>query len=225
MKERLAKVLSAVEPPDFTSAGEPHGVLARLQLPLYLTTNYDDFMTQALEDAGRDVHPVICPWYEGADADDIVFTRSYVATANQPLIYHLHGSVHDPRSIVITEEDYLAFLGGLLQDTGANTRVVPAAVRLALTTKPLLFIGYSLQDWTFRVLFHGLLRTIPGIQQRRHVSVQMLPTLRPRASAADRSRAEEYLTDYFNQRWNISVFLGTAREFCTRLVDQLESRP
>src|SRR5215475_5703305 len=32
MKERLADVLSAVKPPDFTSAGEPHGVLAGLPL-------------------------------------------------------------------------------------------------------------------------------------------------------------------------------------------------
>ena len=34
--------------PDFRAPSEPHAVLADLPLPIYMTTNYDDFMVKAL---------------------------------------------------------------------------------------------------------------------------------------------------------------------------------
>src|SRR5215213_3342655 len=46
--ERLIDEYADVKPPDFTNPNEPHRVLADLPLPVYITTNYDDFMVQAL---------------------------------------------------------------------------------------------------------------------------------------------------------------------------------
>lgn len=42
-KEKILKQLDNVVPPDFNAADEPHGLLADLPLPIYLTTNYNDF--------------------------------------------------------------------------------------------------------------------------------------------------------------------------------------
>src|SRR2546430_13537714 len=53
--EQLHKRYAAAPAPDFTSPDEPHALLADLDLPLYLTTNYDDFMIKAL--ASRRIKP------------------------------------------------------------------------------------------------------------------------------------------------------------------------
>ena len=43
----VPEVFRGLKPPDFRELDEPHGVLARLPLPVYMTTNYDDFMSSA----------------------------------------------------------------------------------------------------------------------------------------------------------------------------------
>ena len=70
-----------------------------------------------------------------------------------------------------------------------------------MSTRPLLFVGYSLQDWTFRVLFHGLARDIPTVTTRRHVSVQLMPRVNGSAQTR-RRRRRRYLPHYLNG-WNI----------------------
>ena len=47
-KEYVQKLFSTAAPPDFTVANEPHCVLAALPIPVYLTSNFDDFLTRAL---------------------------------------------------------------------------------------------------------------------------------------------------------------------------------
>src|SRR5688500_17343747 len=43
-KEELAKSFDGLSPPDFSRREDPRGLLADLPLPVYMTTNYDDFM-------------------------------------------------------------------------------------------------------------------------------------------------------------------------------------
>jgi hypothetical protein len=136
--------------------------------------------------------------------------------AAAPLVYHLHGSMDLPKSLVLTESDYLEFLVKITNSRDDDAlRIIPSAILSALTDNPLLFIGYSLQDWTFRVLFHGLLRTIPGIHRRRNVSVQLLPPVHRKEREVE-DRARRYLTRYLED-WRISIFWGTATEFCQEL--------
>jgi hypothetical protein len=220
VKQHVARELTGRSYPNFTNSVEPHALLATFPLPVYLTTNYDDFMVSALRLAGKRPHAAVCPWYEQAPTDArLTSDRDFVPHADEPIVYHLHGSWQDPRSLVLTEEDYLEFLINLAMDYASDDqRLIPTSILSSFTTRPLLFIGYSLQDWTFRVIFHGLRRTVAGVQQRRHVSVQL-----PHPASAEpkvRERAEEYLTAYFG-KWNISVFWGTAQDFCVELCSRL----
>ncbi len=48
-KEEIIDQFQDVPPPDFSQSDEPHSVLASLPLSMYITTNYDNFMIQALE--------------------------------------------------------------------------------------------------------------------------------------------------------------------------------
>ena len=70
-----------------------------------------------------------------------------------PLVFHLHGCDDVPGSLVLTEDDYLGFLAGMV---GRQDDLLPARIREAVANSSLLFIGYRLADTNFRVLFQGL---------------------------------------------------------------------
>ncbi len=220
IKKRLCRALTEKDPPDFAHKAEPHALLAKLPLPVYLTTNYDDFMILALEREGKRPHTAICPWYENAPPSGI---DDLTPHALEPVVYYLHGRCRNnnedsANSIVVTESDYLEFLVNLALDRAAdNKTVIPTPVLPSFTVRPLLFIGYSMRDLTFRVIFEGLRRAVPRVQRRQHVSVQ-LPLFK--GDRAARDSATRYLTTYFG-RLDISVYWGTAQDFCTELRGRL----
>lgn len=217
VKRRICDELDAGGAPDFLDPLEPHALLASFPLPVYLTTNYDDFILRSLEAVGKRPNVAICPWNKGlAYAEDLFSSEAgWNPRPEAPLIYHLHGNLQDPASIVLAEDDYLEFLTNLAVDgVAGGQRMLPTSILAALTRRPLLFIGYSLQDWTFRVLFHGLLKAVPGINRRRHVSVQLAPSLA--STKADVLEVQRQLARYYED-WRISIFWGTAEEFCREL--------
>jgi hypothetical protein len=218
LKEKVCEYFRSIEPPDFSNPGEPHSLLAGFPIPVFITTNYDDFLDRALRVAGKNPNRGICSWFPGASYDRDLFetTPGLSPTSDVPLVYHLHGSMQTPKSLVLTESDYLEFLVKITARRDDEAlRLIPSAILSALTDNPLLFVGYSLQDWTFRVLFHGLLRTIPSTHRRRNVSVQLLPPINSHDSDV-KERARQYLAHYLED-WRISVFWGTAAEFCHEL--------
>ena len=116
----VRREISGVAAPDFSDSGQIHGVLARLDLPLYVTTNYDDFMFLALQHWRKLPRFDYSPWYvtgEGDTHDSPLTDRAYQATPRTPLVYHLHGHYERPQSLVLTEDDYIEYLVQLASDT------------------------------------------------------------------------------------------------------------
>jgi hypothetical protein len=222
VKQRVADELAGLGLPDFTSPIQPHVVLARQPITVFVTTNYDDFMTKALLQVRKQPVTAVCPWYRGADDDEATwFPEGYEPTVDEPLVYHLHGSFEHPPSMVLTQEDYLEFLITLAKDRGmGNNRVVPTQVLPAMTRKPLLFLGYGLRDWSFRTLFQGLHSTLSEVQRRRHISIQLAPVRD--GDRTTRQRAEDYLRNYYAQQ-RISVHWNTVDQFCAELTHRLGS--
>ncbi|GGK87484.1 hypothetical protein Ppa06_52090 [Planomonospora parontospora subsp. parontospora] len=225
VKRLVCDELDAADPPDFLHPLEPHGLLAEFPLPVYLTTNYDDFIFRSLKAVGKRPNVAVCPWNKDIAYAEKLFSNEagWNPQPDTPLIYHLHGNLQDPTSIVLAEDDYLEFLTSLAAEGVAGSqRMLPTSILAALTRRPLLFIGYSLQDWTFRVLFRGLLRAVPGINRRRHISVQLAPSLD--TSKADVKDVQRQLARYYED-WRISIFWGTAEEFCMELRRRMGSMP
>jgi len=226
LKQQVCRQLENAEPPNFGDPAEPHSLLAQFPIPVFLTTNYDDFLVRALKDAGKSPNSAMCSWSPGVRYDQDLFETEFGMNpdAVNPLVYHLHGSLQKPRSLVLTESDYLEFLVriGSAHDVEAQRDLLPGPVLPAVTENALLFIGYSLQDWTFRVIFHGLRSTIPAIHQRRNISVQLVPPLNKRVAEAE-NRAREYLKRYLEENWRISIYWGTAADFCRELRERLDS--
>jgi hypothetical protein len=77
---------------------------------------------------------------------------------NQTVLFKIHGHIGRGRktddTFVITEEDYVSFLGRM----GSGNSVIPADLAVLMLSRRLLFLGYGLRDWNFRVLFDRLAR-------------------------------------------------------------------
>jgi hypothetical protein len=212
-EEILEQWFKKVAPPDFTEADEPHSVLADLPLPIYMTTNYDDFMVQALKKRNKDPKRELCCWNELVKGQQSIFASEpdFEPTPANPVVFHLHGHNEVPESLVLTEDDYLDFLVNISRDQA----LLPPQIRIAMAGTSLLFIGYSLTDWDFRVLFRGLVTSTELSLRRISVTVQ-LPPVPSDAPESTRQRVQKYLDKYFN-RIDVRVYWGTAREFAADL--------
>jgi hypothetical protein len=218
LKAELCDFLHEFGHPPPHDLAEPHALLADLPISVFLTTNYDGFLATALRRTGKRPQVAVSPWWDTLNPQP---DPRWDPTPDAPLVYHLHGSCAEPRSMVVTESDYLTYMVNIVEVPAATGRsLLPTAVLDAMSRRPMLFLGYSLQDWTFRVLFHGLARATPRHNQRRHVSVQLMPKVSVSAEDAER-KARRYLEQYLDG-WNISIYLETASEFCAELRERLE---
>ncbi len=217
----IIDILEKITPPDFGRPDEPHGILSTLALPVYITTTYYDFMTQALHKSGPIPRTAVterCRWNPRDSEDASAITSEYNPIPSRPLVYHLYGQIGVDRSLVLTEDDYLDFL----MNTSQFPELIPPVVRKALSNTSLLFLGYHVCDLEFRILLRRLAAWpyFMNNLHKPHVSVQIVavgdgPT-KPRAYST-----LDYLKDYCGEL-KISVHPGTSRQFIEELKERWE---
>lgn len=218
-KDEIVNCFQTVVSPDFDAPDEPHGVLAGLPLPIYITTNYDDFMTQALRSRHRNPIRELCRWNSLVEDRTSVFdpgSNIEVSVAN-PVVFHLHGHDKVPESLVLTEDDYLDFLVAISRDS----QIIPRRIEKALASTSLLFIGYSLADWDFRVLFRGLIGSLERSLGRIRVAVQLAPKP-PETEGITQEQVQQYLEDYLAQD-DVRIYWGKASDFAQELKARWEA--
>jgi len=213
-KEEILKILAEEgKAPDFKNPLQPHRALADLPLPIYLTTNYDNLMTEALQYRRRDPKREICRWNKLVEKCPSVFKgkSKFQPTVANPVVFHLHGHSEFPESLVLTEDDYMDFLVNL-----SRPALMPPAIQAALEKTTLLFLGYRMADWSFRVLMRGISRLMEPSMRRMNVAV-MLPPAEDEVSSSDsaetsQQKAQDYLDKYYDNL-GIQVYWGTVSEF------------
>jgi hypothetical protein len=205
--------------PPFENPDEPHRVVAELGLPVYITTNYDSIMTATLRKLGRDPIQQCCQWHRVHDNSETKETQvgsGIVPTKERPVVFHLHGLLEDADSMVLTEDDYLNFLINI-----SEYDVIPSHIKAAFGDKnAFLFIGYSLEDMSFKVLFRKFARQISRSPGERHVAVQLHDASGLTPEQKRRQRA--YLQEQFKSQ-NVRVYWGTAQQFARRLRREWEA--
>ncbi|MCI0399569.1 MAG: SIR2 family protein [Chloroflexi bacterium] len=213
-KETLQRQIGSTSLPDFTAPNQPHAVLASLDLPIYVTTNYDNFMVEALKHRKKDPKVELCRWNSALKRSQIsVLESGYEPTPANPLVYHLNGHCEVLESLVVTEDDYLDFLVNI---SNAEFQL-PSRIQRALVGASLLFIGYNPTDWDFRVLFRGLVAATDASLRRISVTVQ-LPPVPTDTPAPTLQKVREYLSEYFDLAdRHLRVYWGTVEEFMTEL--------
>jgi hypothetical protein len=229
-------------------SSDPYAVLARLPLPLYVTTQPWNLLAEALRAQGKDPQVEPCRWKrleddslwgERSDMEttDWAFAveddpdkrlvaaeagwptsvferdRSYMPNSQRPLVYHLFGHLARPRSLVLTEDDYFDFLIGVTRDKD----LVPFGVRRAFADSSLMFLGFRLDEWDFRVLFRSIVNQEGDLRKRHtHVAVQIDPE---EGSTMEPDRARTYLEKYFLEGSNITIYWGSTESFIKGLHD------
>src|SRR5215213_15920 len=218
--ERLTEEFENIQTPDYTDPDEFHTVLASLPLPVYITTNYDDFMFSALrKNVMRDAKREYCRWRDGMDTTSTVFNNGYQPNPPNPVVFHLYGQIDREESLVLTVNDYLQFLVNVSHDH----MLIPPLIQGAMTGGSLLFLGYQLDEWDFRILFHTLHTYLPRALTRAHVSVQIVPLVKP-STAEQLEKATRYLNSYFEKElYNTRVYWGTCHEFVQELRERWEA--
>jgi hypothetical protein len=140
--------------------------------PLIVTTNYDALIENAFESAGEEYDLV---FYQPSGPADMAPGRFWhrapgsgspvsIDSANSyPVLFgqdrstilKVHGTIEprDPRTegFVITEDDYIEFLVRQPLET-----LLPQELLARLRSSHILFLGYSLRDWNFRVFLRRL---------------------------------------------------------------------
>jgi hypothetical protein len=216
-RPRLGRLLALVGDHLRASPGDPHRILAELGASVYVTTNFDPLLERALKANERAPQQVLTRWRHQktpAAADE---PRVAVPTAKAPLVYHAFGAfgADTDEGLVLTENDYFDYL-----ITTAAARLMPPEVESALVDNSLLFLGFRLTDWHFRVLFR-LMMSLPGrerLKQYCHVAVQLDPDMQ---TMADVEGAKVHLAEYFGKEANIDIFWGSSEEFLGALRGEL----
>lgn len=187
--------------------------LADLELPLYLTTNFDNFMMQALKAKNLPARREVITWRDtlSQQASRPHYDLDPPPDPDSPVVLHLYGYDEDLLSMVLTEDDYLDYLAVISQD---HEFILPTSVNEALASTTLLFLGYELNDLDFKVIMRGLLR---NVDLRRwnmlHVAVQL------EAEYVDETQQKEvvkYFQKYFGDL-RIDVYWGNTHQFVTDL--------
>jgi hypothetical protein len=187
-------------------------VLAKLPFKMYVTAGTDNLLVEALRAAGKAPKVEICRWNERLKRFPSVFADAkYEPSADEPLVFFLFGLTKVPESLVLTEDDYFDYLIGVTQ----NRALIPPMVTDALADSGLLFLGFRLEDWSFRVLFRSVIS--PDGRQRRsnyaNIAGQILPE---EGLFLDPERARRYLEQYSGDA-KISVYWGSVDDFVSEL--------
>jgi hypothetical protein len=199
---------------------DPYRLLAQLDAKLFVTANADNLLEEALRAEGKTPETFFFNWREKAQAGEAARERDGAPDPDNPLVFHIFGFFRDENSLVLTEDDYFEYLISLIQ----YKQRIPGVVGHQTTSTSLLFLGFQLTDWSFRVLYR-LIMSQEGsskLKQLTHVAVQVDPEedalINPRA-------ARKYLEDYFGSSGpeKVHIFWGSAAEFLKELNDQLAS--
>jgi hypothetical protein len=218
------------------SETEPHRVLAGLPLPIYVTTNPDNLLRDALLEADKQPRVELFRWSSDpdivwppslSDKESEAYDPAYQPSQEEPLVYHLFGNLDYPDTLVLTEDQYFDFLkragdavkvreGSTLDPNNFRTDVLAALAKSAL-----LFVGFQMDDWDFRMLFRSDVIHREGDRARRYfsVGVQVSPE---EGRYLEVEAARDYLDTYLNtESANISIFWGNGEDFAAALAHQL----
>ena len=200
-----------------SGGADSYSRLARLDLPVYVTTSWTGLLEDALRAEGKEPHVRHFDWYEGRRNDTTEDVGSADFTEKTPLVYHLFGTFGVRKSLVLTEDDYFTWLRSWMKqiDKGAG---IPDYIKPPLMDSSLMFLGYVFDDWEFRMIFQAV-KGFEGdlLVEGSHVGVQ----LEPEFLRIEREAAQEYLERYFVGN-HLDIYWQTSNMFLRELE---ETRP
>ena len=222
----FSNIVSELGYPIFPDGAEdPLRQLANLPLRVYITTSYFNFLERALTLVGKTPRTQVCSWSGNKPEGTHLPDPSFEPSPETPVVYHLFGLEKYPTTMVLSEDDYMNWQISVAEELSQpNTNMtdpgIPLRLRAALadTETQLMILGYSLQDWEFRVLF----RFISRYRKENYLPPSTVIQLKPRPKNTEyQQNALGYLQQFF--RFNRSnVKWTTAENFIHKLSEKYD---
>lgn len=194
---------------------DPLCILAGLGAKIFVTAASDPVFEMVLVSMGK--APVRCvpEWRDERRGAAPVDPGE--PTAEKPLLYYVYGSTQLEQTWLLTEDDFFDYVIRV-----SEFNLMPLRIGEALTGGSLLFLGFPLHDWKFRILLRMILskRGNANLDQYNHVGVQVDPE---EHTFADAARAKKYLERYFLKTKNINIYWGSSADFLRELHRQLQT--
>jgi hypothetical protein len=213
----LSSLLDAAADACRANPDHPYTILSELSASIYLNASYHPMLLRILKAQGKNAEPVFAAW-RGDEVPQKPQPKVTRPTTESPWVYHIFGLFGKANSLVLTEDDFFDYLIA----ASRLDLLLPALVG-QLMQSSLLFLGFRLDDWRFRVLFRMIV-TCQGTRTLRdlaHVGVQLDPS---EWNVADVGKARRYIESYFqggDDAPEISIYWGTPADFLKQLRDQL----
>jgi hypothetical protein len=200
---------------------EIHQQLASLSLPLYVTTNFDKFLTLALEaklGGNGKVRRETVVWRTSREDRA---SLDPPPSGDNPVVLHLFGTDQDPESMVLTEDDHLDYLARISHD---QEIFLPASINAFLAKNTLLFLGYRLEDLDLKVILRGLLTYLALTKyDRMQLAVQIEPERQdPAIQRAITDYFQQCLRQYFSPKSDVQIYWGSAHQFMADLMVRMQ---
>ena len=212
----LSQKIEHHDKPRFVDPEIPYRILSHLELPIYLTSNYDDFLQQAFQIDRKSPHTITVEWKDELNNIknfNTAWPDGKNINENQPVIYHLNGFYKWFESLVISENDYLDYLRGFQKST------VPVELQSALSTSSLLILGYDPLDWDFKILMKGILSYIDDVDRLFNLTVQVEPDNNSSTSEA-KTFLEKYVKHFDNK---MQIYWGSSEQFLSNLYERTKN--
>jgi hypothetical protein len=130
--------------------GTAHKAFCELQFDIVCTTNFDFLLEQGYSLISKYCRPIL-------DEDQL----SIANLSDSITLLKIHGDLHHPNKLIITEEDYDSFLT-------KNPMLATFLANLLITRTP-LFIGYSLDDTDFRQIWQVIKDRLGKLRRQAYV--------------------------------------------------------
>jgi SIR2-like protein len=139
-----ALLIASIQP------AKPHEEFCRLPFDKVVTTNFDFLLEQAYSRLNKYCIPLV--------AEDQLAVGDSQAGVR---LLKLHGDLHHPNRLVVTEEDYDSFLSSL--------PLLATHLASLLIDHTAFFIGYSLDDPDFRQIWQIVKERLGGLRRPAYV--------------------------------------------------------
>lgn len=125
-----------------------HNNLAALPFYFTVTTTPENMFPEALRKEKKE--PIMGRYNFKGKAPEKV----RMGTVEKPLVFYLYGTVEEPGSLLLTENDLLDFLVALISKSPGLQDNIRS--ELQAENKSFLFLGFGFRHWYLRILLHVL---------------------------------------------------------------------
>lgn len=191
----------------------------RIDLPISLRTIRDALLDRFDDNRGKPPLDIVRAWRASllAPPGDKSTDPWPVKT---PVVYYVYGKKTYTDSLVLTEDDFFDYL-----IKHSKFELMPAMISSGLLMGSVLFLGFSLDDWKFRILFRTIMQkggaSLLEKSGFKHVGVQLDPD---DYTPADAIRLKRLLEGYFTAS-KINIYWGSSADFLRELRKRLDAAP